>query len=284
MNEDVKVYNFNSAPALKKQSNAEKYADYIDNLNVQLPEVPAIANWRGIDLCRQTITVIKGKPKSKKSALAQLICADILKQSSKANILYFDTEMSEKSVRIRTLSVAKMANIHNFSERFIKIKCRKMLNDERKKFVLKAIADFKCDIVVIDGIMDLINDFNDIKESSALITTLGTISAENNCHLIVLLHQNKNNDRAQGHFGYFLEKKSDTLIDIKFCDRETSQAKLEYDRDGAWFKDFEFGFGADGLQYFDKNEKIEYQPAKNYYEIEKDDDFPMPEPSDNVAF
>ena len=229
----------------------EQYKDYIDDLDVPLKEIASITNWRGIDICRQTMTIIQGKPKAKKSALAQLICSDILKQNRKTKILYFDTEMSEKSVRIRTLSVAKLANIHDFKERFKKIKCRKMLNSERKDFVLKAISDFKCDIVVIDGVLDLINDFNDQKESNMLIAELNKCTAENNCHLILLLHQNKGNSSGQGHLGYFLEKKSDTLIDVNFTDKHTSVAVLKYDRDGGDFENFEFGFGQGGLQYFD---------------------------------
>jgi hypothetical protein len=254
----------------KEPTNAEKYSDFIDNLDIPLKEIPGITVWRGIDICRQTMTIIQGKPKAKKSALAQLICADILRQNSKVRILYFDTEMSEKSVRIRTLSVAKLANIHNFSERFIKIKCRKMLNSERKDFVFQAINDFKCDIVVIDGIIDLINDFNKIDESTNLIAELNKCTAQNDCHLILLLHQNKNNESGQGHLGYFLEKKCDTLINIKFVNRITSQASLKYDRDGGSFKDFDFGFGENGLQYFGEN--VEYEPAyQNYYETEKED-------------
>ena len=91
----------------------------------------------------------------------------------------------------------------------------------RFRYIIEAIEVLEPDIVFIDGIRDIIGDFNDNAESSDLVTRLMAIAQEKNICIWSALHMNPrpgNDDdsKMRGHLGTELGNKvSDTLVSVK---------------------------------------------------------------------
>lgn len=91
--------------------------------------------------------------------------------------------------------------------------------DFRKKAILYAIDKVHPDLLFIDGIRDIIHDFNDIAESSELINSLMGLATKHQMCIWCTLHMNprpSNDDqdgKMRGHLGTELGNKvSDTFV------------------------------------------------------------------------
>ena len=83
-------------------------------------------------------------------------------------------------------------------------------------------------LAVIDGIVDLLQDFNDIKQSSDVIQALMQISADNDCSVLFVLHENKTDTNMRGHIGsmavqkcadvFQIEKRNDGTFNVTECE------------------------------------------------------------------
>ena len=71
--------------------------------------------------------------------------------------------------------------------------------------------------MVIDGVADLLMNFNDIEESNRLIGDLMKLSSLNDCAIICVLHENKKADDhgMKGHLGTMLLQKSDEVYQVQ---------------------------------------------------------------------
>jgi len=88
-------------------------------------------------------------------------------------------------------------------------------------------------LVVIDGIVDLASaGVNDEAESMALASKLLEWTSDNNCHISIVLHENKNDRNAKGHLGSYLVQKSETTISLAKSEHTPSASDIvpEYTR------------------------------------------------------
>ena len=83
--------------------------------------------------------------------------------------------------------------------------------DERLKCTEAVIQETRPDLVIIDGVADLMKNTNDIEESQALVTDIRRINAKYDCGIILILHCNWRDDKARGHLGTVLQHKSETV-------------------------------------------------------------------------
>ena len=70
-------------------------------------------------------------------------------------------------------------------------------------------------LVVIDGIADLVSDVNNLEQSNQVSQKLMEWSQKFNCHIITVIHSNFGSDKPTGHLGSFLEKKTETQIQLE---------------------------------------------------------------------
>jgi len=87
--------------------------------------------------------------------------------------------------------------------------------------------------VVIDGIVDLASKgVNDEEEATAIASKLLQWTAEKNCHISVVLHENKNDRNAKGHLGALLTQKAETAVSLAKSEnnKEASEIVPEYTR------------------------------------------------------
>jgi len=71
-----------------------------------------------------------------------------------------------------------------------------------------------CSILVIDGILDLIADFNSVDQSFYLIQWLKTITKRFNILVLCVLHLGKKDQNSIGHIGSFLDRKSQSVLKV----------------------------------------------------------------------
>lgn len=176
-------------------------------------------------LCsRGNVATITGKPKAFKTFLNSGICAGFLEDetltiSSPINngkALFIDTEQSRSHAqkvqkRIYTLCGYDTETVNN---RFTFLSLRELSPKDRLKNCIEAIETLSPDFVIIDGIRDLVIDFNDLKESAIVVGELMRLSSAYNCAIVVVLHQNKADSNARGHLGSELCNKSETVLQV----------------------------------------------------------------------
>ena len=131
-------------------------------------------------------------------------------------ILYIDTEQASshvKKVLIRIYRLCGWSQEHD-NEKITMLAVREFNASERLEVIKEAIEDLHPDIVVIDGIRDLLADFNDVKESSRIINELMIITTTYNCGIITVIHTNKADNNARGHLGSELYNKAETVLQV----------------------------------------------------------------------
>ena len=105
---------------------------------------------------------------------------------------------------------------------------------ERMKAVRHIVSlypDLEC--LVIDGIKDLIDDFNDNKKADALVGEFLAMTESDQRRILAfhVIHVNKGNDFARGHLGGELTKKGDVVIDLDYDDMlEITRARFQLTR------------------------------------------------------
>lgn len=204
-------------------------------------------------LTEGNLSLITGKAKSGKTFFLGALVASLLTNTvqlgvikgllpkSKKNILYFDTEQSEFHA-IRAINrICKLTNLPK-AENLIAYGLRPLTPTERL-MAIEEIISYSVDlgIVVIDGIRDLLTKgINDEEEATKLTSSFLRWTAMYEMHLIVILHQNKNDVNARGHIGTEVINKAETSISIS-RDSKTGIFKVscDYSRDIA-FEDFGF--------------------------------------------
>lgn len=169
-------------------------------------------------------------------------------------VLYVDTEMeklnSAKVLRRVHWLCGWPTNIP--ADRFHVLWLRSVKKDEKEaahikrlRLIKMAIEILHPDAVFIDGIRDLVGDFNDNFESSELVLDLMSLAEEQQICIWNTLHMNprpKNDDESKmrGHLGTELGNKiTDTLVCIKHKNDKTGDVYFTVKQDDARDKDME---------------------------------------------
>ena len=171
------------------------------------------------------ISLIKGKAKSRKSFLVNLIISSVLgnDKSSKIrgsevatkNILYFDTEQGRKHVYKAQNRIKDKANLEYEIDNLSTIYLREFNPYERAVYIEKVIKKTNdIGLIIIDGVKDLVTSINDERESTELSSKLLKWSTKYNCHIMVVLHENPTNEKSRGHVGTELTNKAETVIQV----------------------------------------------------------------------
>jgi hypothetical protein len=111
---------------------------------------------------------------------------------------------------------------------------------ERVEIIDEYMNSHKPDFAFIDGIRDLIMDFNNLTQSTELMTSLMRWSEAHECHICCVLHMNKADGNARGHLGSELMNKAESVIIVEMEEgSDYSDVKPGYMRDGT-FQPFQF--------------------------------------------
>ena len=204
------------------------------------------------------ISMITGKAKSKKTFLNTAIAAaaisdkEILGFSNKGKkqkVLYFDTEQSSYDCWNVLDRIYKLSGTSNTEDLYY-FPLKTFSPSDRLEIVGEIINDINFkdfNYIIIDGVRDLLKDFNSTEESFEVVTKLMKWTEELNKHILTVLHQNKANEFARGHLGSELTNKCETTVSVnKESDSYVSTVNAEYIR-GESFEPFSFKINNEGI-------------------------------------
>jgi len=97
----------------------------------------------------------------------------------------------------------------------------------------------KIGLLCIDGIADLVDDINDLKQSNKVIEKIDDWIVNYNFHLMTVIHRNFGSMKPTGHLGSAILKKCETVAFVEKIDNLT-KVTCEYSRNMP-FDEFSFG-------------------------------------------
>ena len=166
-----------------------------------------------------------GKTMSFCIVMATYLCGDIGELHSELSnliesplLLYCDTEQTMQGtigVRERVCTLAGLTAEQAHS-RFRLLMLRECTSaEERWRKVLKAIYEIKPNVVFLDGLLDIVSDFNNNTQCQELLFKLMATASFYRISLWCILHQNPNTTKMTGHAGSFLERKASDVFSVK---------------------------------------------------------------------
>ena len=172
---------------------------------------------------------VKAKQKAGKTTMIGILIAAMLcgqwnkvkrAINRKVKILYVDTEQKERDTNRLNHKVLRMAGlpIQDVEDlRFVNL--RKLTTEECREILPRFIDAFRPDIVFVDGIVDLVGDFNSVEESQAVVRHHLMLAETYNCCIVEVLHTNKAKDdtNMRGHLGTILSQKASNVFK---CEKE----------------------------------------------------------------
>ena len=192
-------------------------------------------------------SLVQGKAKSRKSYFISSLASAALSSQDVAStlrgyvddkcVVYVDTEQGDyhaQRVKKRILQMAGLpTNVNNDRLRYFKFRSLDS-NKERLKFVEFVIQTIdNIGLLIIDGIADIASKgVNDEEEATLIASSLLKWSAQHNCHITIVLHENKHDRNAKGHLGAYLVQKAETTFSAKKSERskDITEISAEYTR------------------------------------------------------
>lgn len=222
-----------------------------------IPEpVPIISRYGSTIASEGNISAVVGAAKSKKTFLCTALVGALLRNECEPmlgitpkniKVLWVDTEQSASHVQRVIKRIYRLAGWSEevAHENLRTLTLREIEPKERYDLMVDAIKLFKPQLVVIDGIADLMYNSNCIEESDTVVGDMMALSTEYNCHIMSVLHTNPNSDKARGHIGSTLQRKAETMIYVHKIDA-LSVVEPQFCRNEE-FAPFAFHITAEGL-------------------------------------
>ena len=165
---------------------------------------------------RGELVAVTGKAKSGKTLFTSMlmaccVCDEVLQvqrpfediddtwQCQPIRCLWYDTEQSEQSTQdILRHRILPMAGLQTEDEKGKKeedfydiFNVRSLYYEERLRLFEKAVHKYRPDLLLLDGVRDLLADINDGVKAQEIVERLMKLAQETNCCLVCVLHQNK---------------------------------------------------------------------------------------------
>ena len=205
---------------------------------------------------RRELVAITGKAKSGKTFVTSMLMAVGSQEGSinqlplkrireePLHVLWYDTEQSDESTqdilknRIMKLAADKYglaqadlfdAENNSWSGKMFDVfNVRGVAWKERRSLLCEAVTRCKPDLVIVDGIRDLVNDINDGMLAQEVMEELMHLATEHKCCIVCVLHQNKGSEdhNLRGWIGTELMNKA---FEVYACEKLLPQRifKLE---------------------------------------------------------
>jgi len=176
-------------------------------------------------MARGDLQGIKGKAKAGKSHLLAIYASVLLGASfegfralvSNAKVLYIDTEQNRLNTQNLGRKIKRLAGIpiDQKHPHLIIYNLRKDSPHNRLQLIKMAIEAHQPHLVIIDGLRDVIYDFNNVEESGTIVTELMRLSEMYNCAICSVMHTGKTtNGEMRGHAGAELLNKCESVVNV----------------------------------------------------------------------
>lgn len=175
----------------------------------------------------QSFVTFQGLPKAGKSTFITSVVASafttwdifsckLVFPANRKRLCYIDTESSDYDY-YRVLERIRQQIITDFlPHNFDSFLFREDSPSEIKEMVEAYLEENKdCSIIVLDGVLDLIQDYNNVEQSFFLIQWLKKITKKYDLLVLLVLHLGKKDQNSLGHIGSYLDRKSQSVLRIE---------------------------------------------------------------------
>jgi len=222
---------------LFKDEYNELKKNFVIDRNVDYPDPEYLIEIGGVStMPKGNLVALSAKWKNGKTFFCDILSAIFLgcdkfaacrSRQTTGRVLFFDTEQAKTdTARIdKTISAMTPQERHNDYEVF----CLREAGIDgdmdqnapisRFDFINRAIEHDHPDLVIIDGIADLIYNYNDVIESQDVVNKLAALASQHNCCIVVVMHQNKGqkDKNMKGHLGTMLYQKCSDVFNVEKC-------------------------------------------------------------------
>ncbi len=224
---------------------------------------------------RRELVAITGKAKSGKTFVTSMLMAccqsrDVLAfqriGEEPLRVLWYDTEQSDESTQdiLRNRVMKLAADKHGLAQTSEEVRESPCQSDaifdvfnvrgvawkERRDLLCEAVTRCKPDLVIVDGIRDLVNDINDGVLAQEVMEELMHLATQHDCCIVCVLHQNKSGEdhNLRGWIGTELMNKA---FEVYSCEKLLPQRIFSLEQTLTRKYDIErtmyFEVGDDGL-------------------------------------
>ena len=218
---------------------------------------------------RRELVAITGKAKSGKTFVTSMLMAccqsrDVLAfqriGDEPLRVLWYDTEQSDESTQdiLNNRIIPMMSNGNDATTPLAlwrgaggeAFNVRAVPWKERRDLLREAVTRCEPDLVIVDGIRDLVNDINDGVLAQEVMEELMHLATEHNCCIVCVLHQNKSGEdhNLRGWIGTELMNKA---FEVYSCEKLLPQRIFSLEQTLTRKYDIErtmyFEVGDDGL-------------------------------------
>lgn len=216
----------------------------------------------------QNFCTITGLQKSGKTTFMSAMMASALTKTEQLGmrfylpkmqpkVAYFDTEQGDYDFHRTMERVKVFCQTDKLPNHFDTYNIREDEPHEMIWMIEKYLQlNPACGLLVIDGILDLIESYNDESESKRLINILKKITKVHNLLALLTLHKGKTTANTLGHLGSMADRAAQSVLLVeKVKERNTFLLKADYLRSADDFTPIEI--------YYDKADNIWKQTLYN---------------------
>ena len=175
---------------------------------------------------RKELTSIAGPAKSGKTFFTSMVMACCIRQQVMSlerirkeplRVMWYDTEQSRNTTKeILAKRIGRMIGHTDPTgrefpdEQFFVFNVRAASIKERRELLGVAVATYRPDLVILDGISDLLNDINDGPRATELMEELLQLADTYDCNITAIIHLNRTGDKnnLRGWLGTVMLQKS----------------------------------------------------------------------------
>ena len=210
---------------------------FVIDRNIEYPDPEYLIEIGGAPtMPKGNLVALSAKWKNGKTFFCDILSAIFLGSDRFANcrslqaegrVLFFDTEQAESdTARIhKTIDAMTPDSRHDdfrvfcLRQAVIDTDTDQGTDISRYDLICRAIGHEHPDLVIIDGIADLIYNYNDVIESQDMVNKLAAVANKHNCCIVVVMHQNKGQQdkNMKGHLGTMLYQKCSDVFNIEKC-------------------------------------------------------------------
>lgn len=226
---------------------------------------------------RGELVALTGKAKSGKTYVCSLLMVLAVKtqimgikriQEEPLRVLWIDTEQSADSTyEILCLRIASLIEQEIPEEQYFVYNFRSDNWQDRLSLVLSCICKHQPDLVIFDGIRDVVGDINNYQEAQTVLNKMLSIASWSNACIVCVLHQNKalEDKTLRGALGTELQNKSFETYECQkdpdtrvFTMRQVATRKYDITQK------LEFTVNQDGLPVLEQG-ATNQEPGQNGY-------------------
>jgi hypothetical protein len=213
---------------------------------------------------RGELTGLSGKAKSGKTFVSSILMALCFRsqllsveriEQKKLHVLWYDTEQSEEStqdiLRNRIIPLTGIPEDLFPMDMLDVFNVRGEQYADRLALLELAVERYQPDLVILDGIRDLVADINDGVVAQDTVERLMRLASQNRCAIVCVLHQNKSQEdrNLRGWIGTELKNKAFEVYECtKSAERIFSWAQTDTRKYDIAQK-LQFSVNDDGLPY-----------------------------------